>query len=798
MKPVPAGFAFLCRAALAGWLCVLLTGCGDEEAASPDSVRYSAQIRRTSYGVPHVTADDEAGLGFGIGYAQAQDGICVLADQFLTVAGERSRHLEANALVEQGGRLDNRASDFFYTQLNHAAVLDEAWRAQPPELRSRFLGFAAGYNRYLEKTGRQALPRACRNAAWVRDINERDLMRLMRYYASLNGVVAFAPWLVAAQPPGAGVAPVRAPARRARVALAQAAAATGASTYRTGSNGVALGRDATRNGQGMLLGNPHFPWHGITRMMQLHLTLPGRIDVMGATLPGMPVIGIGFTREFAWTHTTASSSHETLFELDLDPDDPTRYRVDGVSRPMQRQVVTIDVRQSDGSIGQESHTFYLSEFGMVLALPESVPGHGWTRTKAYALRDANTENHRMVAQWHAMNRARSLAQLRESVERVLGNPWNNTIAVDSGGTALFMALTPVPNVSAAQLARCGRGSVAGRFVLRGTPACQWADQPGTPQRGIFAAAGLPVIQRMDYVQNSNDSAWLTQPAAPLTGYSPLVSQSDYPQGGRTRIGIQQLEARLAGTDGLPGRGMTLPQLEAIALSNRVYFAEQVMDDLLKLCRATPAASTRDGVPVRLGEACERLAAWDRTAGLGSNIGYLYFEKFFAAIGEEPSVWAVPFDARDPVGTPRGLRLNDAAAAGLLRRALADAVHAVNGSGVRPDITWGELQVVRRGTRKIPIHGGSDALGVYNMMESREQPDGTREVMHGTSYLQAVSFGPAGPHAEAFLAYSQSSDPDSPHAADQTERFSRKRWIALPFTEAEIRADPGFSERRIWQ
>ena len=36
-------------------------------------------------------ATDFAGLGFGYGYAAAKDNICVLADTYVTVNGERSR-----------------------------------------------------------------------------------------------------------------------------------------------------------------------------------------------------------------------------------------------------------------------------------------------------------------------------------------------------------------------------------------------------------------------------------------------------------------------------------------------------------------------------------------------------------------------------------------------------------------------------------------------------------------------------------------------------------------------------------
>jgi acyl-homoserine-lactone acylase len=35
-----------------------------------------------------------------------------------------------------------------------------------------------------------------------------------------------------------------------------------------GSNGTALGGDATATGRGMVLGNPHFPWQGRYRFTQ--------------------------------------------------------------------------------------------------------------------------------------------------------------------------------------------------------------------------------------------------------------------------------------------------------------------------------------------------------------------------------------------------------------------------------------------------------------------------------------------------------------------------------------------------
>jgi acyl-homoserine-lactone acylase len=89
-----------------------------------------------------------------------------------------------------------------------------------------------------------------------------------------------------------------------------------------GSNAVAVGRQRSQDGKGMLLANPHFPWFGGLRFYQMHLTIPGQLDVMGSALPGLPVINIGFNRHLAWTHTVDTSSHFTLYRLQLDPQNP--------------------------------------------------------------------------------------------------------------------------------------------------------------------------------------------------------------------------------------------------------------------------------------------------------------------------------------------------------------------------------------------------------------------------------------------------------------------------------------------
>lgn len=69
---------------LVSLLIVSLIGCSQSEVAEP---RYQAEIVRTTYGIPHITADDYGSLGFGEAYAAAQDHVCNMAFALLSAKG---------------------------------------------------------------------------------------------------------------------------------------------------------------------------------------------------------------------------------------------------------------------------------------------------------------------------------------------------------------------------------------------------------------------------------------------------------------------------------------------------------------------------------------------------------------------------------------------------------------------------------------------------------------------------------------------------------------------------------------
>lgn len=746
----------LSRVGVAG----LLLGLSLAASAREQMTQASADIRRTSYGVPHIRAVDERGLGVGMGYAYAQDNLCLLANEVITVNGQRARFFGPDqATLEER---NNLASDVFFNWLNTPEAVAAFWKAQTPAMQQRIEGYVAGYNRYLKEQG---APAQCQ-AAWVRPLVKEDLVKLTRRLLVEGGVGQFAEALAGAAPPQA-TAGMQSSAK----AFALAAANQQRFTLDRGSNAVAVGRDRSFNGRGMLLANPHFPWVGGMRFYQMHLTIPGQLDVMGAALPGLPVVNIGFNQHVAWTHTVDTSKHFTLYRLTLDPKDATRYLLDGKSIPLDKTAVTVQVKQADGSLKAVTHTVYSSQFGPVVQWPGKLD---WDRRYAFSLRDANLGNDRVLQQWYAMNRAGSLKELQTSVHTLQGIPWVNTLAADDQGQSLYMNLSVVPNVSAAKLATCSDPRAGLQMiVLDGAhSACAWDIDPRAAQPGIFPADQLPQLQRTDYVQHSNDSAWMANPKAPLSGFSPVISQDNIGLGPRARFALQRLQT-------LEKQPISVTDLQNMVMDNEVYLAGQVMPDLLTFCAKHLGADAAALQPL-----CTSLKNWDQRANLDSGVGLVHFINLMQHLQQISDAWRVAFDPAHPLTTPSGLAIDRAPVAKALREAMLASSAEVGKLG---QTRWGDIQV----SGQTPIHGGPQELGIYNAMQTVPRADGKREVVSGTSYLQIVTFDDKGPNAVGVLAFSESSNPASAYSKDQTQAFSEKKLRPLPFTEAQIKADPHY-------
>jgi acyl-homoserine-lactone acylase len=367
----------------------------------------------------------------------------------------------------------------------------------------------------------------------------------------------------------------------------------------------------------------------------------------------------------------------------------------------------------------------------------------------------------------------------------------------------------MPNASNAKLAACIKPGVSAAlaaarlYALDGsTSACNLGTDADAPEPGIFGAGSMPGLMRRDFVQNSNDSYWLANPAARLEGYSQIIGvDENRPQNFRTRLGITQIRDRQAGTDGLPGRGFDRQWLQDVLYGNRHYSAEIMLDDVLQLCATQDPNVPVGGVPVNVSQACDVLANWDRR-NLDTSVGTHVWTELWRRVSGSPSagsglpvvsavLYAVPFNPADPVNTPRDLNVADASVVTRVMGELGQTVKYFADNGIPLDRPWGLVHFDTRNGERIPIHGGSGGSGVYNAMAASTLIPGVgfTPILAGSSYIQSVTFGRNGPDARAILTYSQSTDPANPNYADMTKLYSDYGWVTLPFSQGDIRRDP---------
>ena len=742
---------------------LLLTACAATAPTAQGPARQTATLTRTTHGVAHINAPDFETLGYGVAYAHAQDNVCQTADALVGMRSQRSQFFGAKAMGALGLRaLPNEVIDGFVALHMDDIALAKAWGQASAEAQALARGYVAGYNRFLQDQAGQ-LPAACQGQAWVQPMTLADYRRLNEVLVTQAGVTALADGVLGAQPPTPKVAALPQPEvnlAEAREALREA----GLYEPRFGSNAWALGGDSTANGRGLLLGNPHFPWQGVNRFWQLHLTIPGQLDVMGASIGHTPLVQIGFNRDIAWSHTVSTGKRFTLHELKLVPGDATSYLLDGLPVKMTSKVVG-------------GRTYWRSQFGPIVVNPRA--GLNWTADTAYAIQDANSGNARAMDTWLAINRASSVEGIRQA-QRNLGIPWVNTIAADRQGNAYYGDVSVVPDVDEAQLKACAPSpraaalrNAAGLIVMDGSQArCDWRRDAASPVPGLTPMARMPIAVRRDWLHNSNDSFFYSHPQQTFGDISPLVGDAVMRRP-RTRAGLLEVPALLA-------RGKATPEaVQQQLFANRNHVAEWVLPDLLAACPQAPSAEAREG--------CAALAGFNRVNDLEARGAHL-FREFWRVAGNVPGVYREAFNPARPTTTPMGLKMADATVAPKVWAALEGAVKKVREAGFALDAKLGDVQRAATSVQPIGLHGGDEIEGVLNNLGDRRAPGIGKNgllIDYGTSYVQTVTFDERGPVAQAILTYGQSTNPASPHATDQTRLYAAKQWPRLPFHADEV-------------
>jgi acyl-homoserine-lactone acylase len=362
----------------------------DVWAISSDELADQVTIRRTEYGVPHILAENDRALGFGLGYAQAEDHMVTIMKLILTSRGEKSKYF--------GATDSNIKSDLWYKQYRVRERAKETYTQLDSDWRAATEGFAAGLNFYIANH-REELP------LWVQPVSPIDVAT-----HGLAGVSRFS-------------------LNRGRIVdrlldkLKKGETGIVDPDEDMGSNMWSFSGEKTKSGNAILMGNPHQSWSEVATYYEAHVTIPGKLNFYGSTFIGRPVLTTGFNEHLGWTHTVNYPDIEEIYALDRDSNWPEHYVLDGQSHPMTSEEIQVEYRDENGMPVTIEKTFFHTELGPVVHISDDL---------IYVHRPAAYFEFRFYQQWYRMNHATTWAEWREAFDELIMPMFNTGYADDKG------------------------------------------------------------------------------------------------------------------------------------------------------------------------------------------------------------------------------------------------------------------------------------------------------------------------------------------------------------------------------
>lgn len=391
-------------------------------------------VWRDEHGVPTIVAQSERDAVFALGFAHAQDRLWQMEFNRRLAAGRLAEILGASALP----------TDRFLRTLGVHRTAQRIYASLDDEHRALIDAYVDGVNAYLAARSGPLPPefvltRAPAPAPWTApdsiawslmmawDLASHSMrmelrrLRLAQHFTRREIEDFYPPLAGEAPPPTAdyvemyrllGVPrtaePRTAPTRSSAIPSAGFGEGDG-----LGSNNWVLSGRRTVSGKPLLANDPHLGLTAPSVWYFAALEAPG-LDVIGATLPGLPGVVLGRNAHVAWGMTNTGVDQQDLYLERLNPDDASEYATPTGWQRFSERTERIAVR------GEAEHRLLVREsrHGPVISGLESIDKAFSHPRYVLALRWTSLEPaDRTVVAVRSLNRARNL----EEAERALAD-----------------------------------------------------------------------------------------------------------------------------------------------------------------------------------------------------------------------------------------------------------------------------------------------------------------------------------------------------------------------------------------
>jgi acyl-homoserine-lactone acylase len=643
-----------------------------------------AEIVRDGYGVPHIFAKRLDEAAFAIGYAQAEDRLEELLRNYRKAEGTM-----AEVFGPEWYRHDYRQRLW-----RHAEVARERYAEISPRMRQAIEAYQDGIKRYMAEHP-ERVPK------WAPKLEPAQVIALGRY-------------IIWGWPEGEAGADLR-----------RGGIEPDPVNYR-GSNQMLLAPARTAMKAPIAVIDPHLGWYGEFRFYEVRI-YAGDFKVSGVSILGVPFPTLGHSRWASIAMTTGGPDTSDVYEEEIDPTNPRRYRFRGAWREMTVRRVTITVlrdgRPAPTQVEQE-HTHH----GPVVARRNG---------KAYTMAIPYQNEVGLLDQVYDMFTARNLTEMKRGLSRRQLMSQNVMIGTVQGDI-YYLRNGRVPIRP--------HGCDTTRPMAGSPGECEW--------QGLHSLRDLVQITNppQGYMQNNNISpAWLMK-ESPLRAenYSSqpyLFNDGNTPPHQRAAMTLAQLDA---------ARNVTIDGAIDLAFSPQVYQAEAWQERI-------ETAWRRIGGTDGAATVYRQIKGWNRRSDDNST-GALAFYAFKSGLEKESH--------RRSVEVPADL--TDAQ----IGQALTAAAQWLKSRFNALEVPYGRyFRVGREGGPTYPVGGGT--LMTHGMATPRAinfANRGDEMVGQGGQTSTQVVVLTKTPESYTIIPLGMSDERQSPHWDDQAAQLFSRSWM----------------------
>ena len=349
-------------------------------------------IVRDEYGIPHIYAQTDAEVAYGLAWANAED-------DFTTI---QEAYLAGNAMLSNYIGLKGAAADFITQFIGSKNLIEEKIGTISEDYMAVVEGYSQGLNAYASNNPDKVLYKK------LFPITPKKMLMYSQLQLFISNEGAY--W--------------------AGRILNNDTQDDFLDQNLTGSNVIAMNSSKTVSGETFLAINTHQPLEGPTSWYEVHLNSQEGTNIIGTMYPGTPNVVIGVNEYLGWSHTVNYPDKTDVFKLRMK--NKRKYIVDEEEYELEKLKAKITIKVLGIPI-KINRKYYKSIYGPTLK----------NKSGYYSIRTPTLFNVKALEQWWRMGKSKNFTEFYNNL-KMKELPGFNIGYADKYDTIFYMSNGIIP------------------------------------------------------------------------------------------------------------------------------------------------------------------------------------------------------------------------------------------------------------------------------------------------------------------------------------------------------------------